>query len=87
MVLAIKVLLGISLLCQLHFTLNIVLEVSTALNIRIFKVKEKVMEPEVPATDDFERAMEVKDMVMEAMEEEMWIWKNQIIIRELENRI
>ena len=45
------------------------------------------MEPEVPATDDFERAMEVKDMVMEAMEEEMWIWKNQIIIRELENRI
>ena len=42
---------------------------STALNIRIFKVKEKVMEAEVPATDDFERAMEVKEMVMEAMEE------------------
>jgi hypothetical protein len=54
LVLAIKVLLGISLLSQLHFTLNIVLEVSTALNIRIFKVKPKVLpEPEVPASDDF----------------------------------
>jgi len=37
------VLLGVTILCQWHFLINVVNEIATALNIRVFRVKEKAM--------------------------------------------
>jgi len=48
-----KLLLSISVMSQLHYMINIVIEVSNTLNIRVFRVKDKVV-----AEDDFERAIE-----------------------------
>lgn len=49
----------ISLIAQIHYIINIVNEVSSALNIRIFIVKDKATIPLVrEATDDFEAMKE-----------------------------
>ena len=54
LVMVLKLLLSISVMSQLHYMVNIVIEVSNTLNIRVFLVKDKVV-----TEDDFERAMEV----------------------------